>query len=187
MRCSRPRAFPGTVALDLFNTLGSLSKEEFDERCSERDRSLRDRGVTFAHSGEELPFPLDPIPRLIGAREWTGLELGIVQRVRALEAFLADIYADGEIFKDNIVPRRLITTSEHFHREAAGIESANKVRIHVAGIDVVRDKKGVFCVLEDNIRIPSGSSYVAENRRTMARIFPELFASHRILPVASYV
>ena len=177
---------PRPAVLDLYETLSGLSPEEFDERCHERDRSLRDRGITFAHSGEELPFPLDPIPRLIDASEWATIEAGVVQRVRALEMFLGDVYGEGAAFADKILPRNLVTTSKHFQRSAFGIEAPNRTRIHVAGIDLVRDQKGAFRVLEDNVRTPSGSSYVVENRRTMARIFPELFASHRIRPVDNY-
>jgi uncharacterized circularly permuted ATP-grasp superfamily protein len=110
----------------------------------------------------------------------------VVQRVKALEAFLTDLYSQAHILEDRVVPRRLVTTSEHFHRAAFGIEPANGVRIHVAGVDVVRGADGKFCVLEDNVRCPSGVSYVVENRRMKARIFPELFASHRVLPVNGY-
>lgn len=177
---------PRPIAFGLYDTLRSLSPAEFDERCAERDRSFRDRGVTFALSGEEMPFPLDPIPRLIGADEWQVIELGVIQRVRALEAFLADIYGEGQVFKDRIVPKRLVTTSRNFSRAAFGVVPANRVRIHVSGVDLVRNRQGRFCVLEDNIRIPSGSSYVVENRRTMARIFPELFASNHVRPVDRY-
>lgn len=177
---------PRPEAKGLYDTLRELSAAEFEERCLERDRSLRDRGVTFAHSGEEVPFPLDPVPRLIDAEEWTTIELGVAQRVRALEAFLHDVYGKGEVFADGLMPRRLIYTSKYFQRAAVGLDSASQVRIHVAGIDLVRDVAGEFRVLEDNVRIPSGSSYVVENRRTMARIFPELFRSHRIRPVANY-
>jgi len=177
---------PRSASFGLYDTLRSLSPEEFEERCAERDRSLRDRGVTFAHSGEEVPFPLDPVPRLIDAEEWATIEAGVIQRVRALEAFLRDVYTAGQVLADGIVPRRIIVTSRHFQRASFGVESPNHVRIHVAGIDLVRDREGRFRVLEDNVRVPSGSSYVVENRRTMARIFPELFASHHIRPVANY-
>lgn len=177
---------PRLAAVGLYETLGALSLAEFEERCIERDRSLRDRGVTFAHSGEEVPFPLDPVPRLIDALEWESIERGVTQRVRALEAFLHDVYGLGEVFKEGIVPRRLVYTSKYFQRAAFNVEAHNHVRIHVAGIDLIRDRMGDFRVLEDNIRIPSGSSYVVENRRTMARIFPELFSSQRIQPVANY-
>src|SRR5205814_1561499 len=128
----------------------------------------------------------DLVPRVSTASEWAKLERGIVQRVRALEAFLADVYGDGQIVRDGVLPRRLITSCEHFHREAAGIVPPNGVRIHVAGIDIVRDAQGNFRVLEDNLRSPSGVSYVMENRRTMARVFPNLFATHRVRAVGDY-
>ncbi|MHB8467923.1 MAG: circularly permuted type 2 ATP-grasp protein, partial [Acidimicrobiales bacterium] len=170
----------------LHETLESLSSADLEERCTARDRSFRDQGITFSLSGEERPFPLDLVPRIIAADEWATIEKGVVQRVRALERFLADIYGPGEILAAGIVPRRLITTSTHFHRSAHGVEPPNGVRILVAGIDLVRDTDGRFRVLEDNLRTPSGISYVVENRRTMARVFPELFTSHRVRPVAGY-
>ncbi|MCV7110830.1 circularly permuted type 2 ATP-grasp protein, partial [Mycolicibacterium setense] len=100
--------------------------------------------------------------------------------------YLDDIYGDQEILRDGVIPRRLITSCEHFHREAVGIIPPNGVRIHVAGIDLIRDERGDFRVLEDNLRSPSGVSYVIENRRTMARVFPNLFATHRVRAVDDY-
>ena len=126
------------------------------------------------------------MPRVISAAEWTRLERGITQRVRALEHYLDDIYGEQEILRDGVIPRRLVTSCEHFHREAVGIAPPNGVRIHVAGIDLVRDAKGEFRVLEDNLRSPSGVSYVMENRRSMARVFPNLFATHRVRAVGDY-
>jgi len=180
------RGAPRSLAENLYEVFASLSAEELQERCLESERSFRDRGITFSLSGEERTFPFDPIPRLISGGEWAIVEAGVIQRVRALEAFLADVYGKGEIFDAGVVPRRLVQTSAHFHRAVAGIVPANGVRIHVSGIDLVRDATGHFRVLEDNVRIPSGVSYVIENRRTMARVFPELFASHSIKPVAEY-
>ncbi|MGC8514169.1 MAG: circularly permuted type 2 ATP-grasp protein, partial [Acidimicrobiales bacterium] len=171
------RGSPRPGARALCDILQSLSGAELESRASARDRMFRDRGITFQLSGEERPFPLDLIPRLIVEDEWQELERGIVQRVKALEALLADVYGAGRIFADGVIPRRLVTSSEHFHRAAWGIEPPNGVRVHVAGIDVVRGGDGNFYVLEDNLRCPSGVSYVIENRRMMARIFPELFAS----------
>jgi uncharacterized circularly permuted ATP-grasp superfamily protein len=149
-------------------------------------RAFIDQGITFSLSGQERPFPLDLVPRVISAAEWSRLERGITQRVKALEMYLADIYGDQEILNDGVIPRRLITSCEHFHREAVGIVPPNGVRIHVAGIDLIRDEKGNFRVLEDNLRSPSGVSYVMENRRTMARVFPNLFATHRVRAVDDY-
>jgi len=123
---------------------------------------------------------------VISAAEWTRLERGITQRVKALECYLDDVYGDQEILNDGVIPRRVVTSCEHFYRQAAGIVPPNGVRIHVAGIDLIRDEKGSFRVLEDNLRSPSGVSYVMENRRTMARVFPNLFATHRVRAVDDY-
>jgi len=179
----RPRAHYRT----LFEQIQTLSRSDFEERCGMRDRVFSDRGVTFAFSGEEeRPFPLDLVPRIMSAAEWSIVERGVGQRVLALERFLADVYGPGEIMRDRVVPRRLVVTSKHFHRAVAGIEPAGDVRVHVAGIDLVRDGEGRLCVLEDNVRTPSGISYVVENRRAMTHVFPELFASHRVRAVANY-
>jgi uncharacterized circularly permuted ATP-grasp superfamily protein len=170
----------------LYESLAPAVPAELGARAEALDRALVDQGITFSLSGQERPFPLDLIPRVITATEWTRLERGIVQRVRALEAFLADVYGDQQIIRDGVLPRRLITSCEHFHRQAARLTPPNGVRVHVAGIDVVRDEDGVFRVLEDNLRSPSGVSYVMENRRTMARVFPDLFAKHRVRAVGDY-
>jgi uncharacterized circularly permuted ATP-grasp superfamily protein len=179
-------AEPRPPYLALYQVLQALSSEDLDERSVARDRSLRDQGITFSLSGEERPFPLDLMPRIISAEEWDTIEQGVIQRVQALEQFLADVYGAGEILKDGIVPRSLVTTSTHFHRSAFGINPAKGTRIHVAGIDLIRDSDGHFKALEDNLRTPSGVSYVIENRRTMTRVFPELFGSQRIRPVEDY-
>ena len=176
---------PHTKAL--YDALQLLTSADLAERCAARDRSFRDQGVTFSHSGGESVFPLDLIPRLIPAGEWDVIEAGVVQRVRALEAFLADVYGEQEVLKDGIVPYSLVSTSTNFQRPAAGIKPANGVRIHLSGIDLVRDMQGVMRVLEDNLRVPSGMSYVVENRRTMARVFPGLFLQQHVEPVAGHV
>jgi uncharacterized circularly permuted ATP-grasp superfamily protein len=177
---------PRAPSAALYDCLQALSAEDFAGRCAARDRAFLDQGITFSFSGEERPFPLDLVPRVISAVEWSVVERGVAQRVRALEAFLDDIYGSGEILSDGLVPRKLVVTSKHFHRAAAGIRSPNGVRVHVAGIDLARGPDGRFCVLEDNVRTPSGISYVIENRRTMARVMPSLFASHRVRPVDGY-
>ena len=159
---------------------------ELEARAEALGRAFIDQGITFSLSGQERPFPLDLVPRVISAAEWTRLERGIRQRVKALEMYLDDIYGEQEILRDGVIPRRLVTSCEHFHREAVGIVPPNGVRIHVAGIDLVRDGQGTFRVLEDNLRSPSGVSYVMENRRTMARVFPNLFAPHRVRAVGDY-
>ena len=185
-RCSSRPECLARPAQNLFEVLQATPPEDFESLGSARDRAFRDRGVTFQLSGEERPFPLDLVPRVIGREEWAALAAGVVQRVRALEALLADLHGRGQILADGVLPRRLVTSSDHFHREAYGIEPTNGVRVHVAGIDVVRDHDGRFRVLEDNILCPSGVSYVLENRRLMARVLPQLFMTHRVMPVNSY-
>ncbi len=170
----------------IHTALEPSSSADLGARSDALGRAFIDQGITFSLSGQERPFPLDQVPRVIAAGEWSRLERGIKQRVKALEMFLADIYGDQEILRDGVVPKRLVTSCEHFHREAIGIVPPNGVRIHVAGIDLIRDAQGTFRVLEDNLRSPSGVSYVMENRRTMARVFPDLFATHRVRAVGDY-
>nr|WP_133696864.1 MULTISPECIES: circularly permuted type 2 ATP-grasp protein [unclassified Mycolicibacterium] len=170
----------------IFAELAPSDADELEARAEALGRAFIDQGITFSLSGQERPFPLDLVPRVISAAEWSRLERGITQRVKALEMYLDDIYGDQEILRDGVIPRRLITSCEHFHRQAAGINPPNGVRIHVAGIDLVRDAQGTFRVLEDNLRSPSGVSYVMENRRTMARVFPNLFSTHRVRAVGDY-
>lgn len=170
----------------VFEALQSLSGADLAERCLTRDRSFRDQGITFSLSGEERPFPLDLIPRVIGSDEWVTIEAGVIQRVEALEAFLADIYGAGRILDEGVVPRRLVLSSTNFHRAASGVDPVNGVRVHVAGIDIVRGDGGRMFVLEDNVRTPSGISYVIENRRAMTQVLPELFTSQGVQTVAEY-
>jgi uncharacterized circularly permuted ATP-grasp superfamily protein len=170
----------------IYAELAPSDASELKARAEALSRAFLDQGITFSLSGQERPFPLDLVPRVISGAEWSRLERGIIQRVKALEMYLDDIYGDQEILADGVIPRRLITSCEHFHRQAVGILPPNGVRIHVAGIDLIRDDKGNFRVLEDNLRSPSGVSYVMENRRTMARVFPNLFATHRVRAVDDY-
>jgi uncharacterized circularly permuted ATP-grasp superfamily protein len=170
----------------IYAELAPSDASELEARAEALGRAFIDQGITFSLSGQERPFPLDLVPRVISAAEWSRLERGITQRVKALEMYLDDVYGDQEILRDGVIPRRLVTSCEHFHRQAAGIVPPNGVRIHVAGIDVIRDDRGNFRVLEDNLRSPSGVSYVMENRRTMARVFPNLFATHRVRAVDDY-
>ncbi|CAO5255011.1 circularly permuted type 2 ATP-grasp protein [Frankia sp. AgKG'84/4] len=177
---------PREVYTALYDALQPLTSADLAARKVALDRAFRDAGITFNLFGEERPFPLDLVPRLVSDSEWSVIERGVTQRVLALEAFLADIYGPAQVLADGIVPRRLVLTSAHFHRAAHGIDPPNGVRAQVSGIDLVRDEAGGFRVLEDNVRVPSGVSYVIENRRAMTRVFPELFATHRVRPVADY-
>jgi uncharacterized circularly permuted ATP-grasp superfamily protein len=166
--------------------LEALALPDLAARGSALSSAFTDAGVTFSLSGEERPFPLDVVPRLFTTEEWDLVERGVTQRVLALEAFLADVYGEGRIFDSGLLPRKLVTTSAHFHRAAHGFSPANGVRVHVSGIDLVRDVNGDLRVLEDNLRTPSGVSYVLENRRTMARVLPDLFGGERVRRVSGY-
>jgi uncharacterized circularly permuted ATP-grasp superfamily protein len=170
----------------LLTALQPLDPGELRYRADQMARVFTDRGVTFDHAGEERPFPLDLIPRIIDATEWDHISRGVRQRVLAHEAFLADVYGSGQVFADGVLPRQVVLTSQNFRREAAGLIPPDGVRVHVAGIDLVRDEQGRFRVLEDNLRTPSGVSYVVENRLAMTRTFPALFAEQHVNPVDEY-
>ena len=163
-----------------------LGPTGLEERARLRDAYLDQQGITFTLSGRERPLPMDLIPRIITASEWRVIETGVVQRIRALEAFLSDLYGPAEVLADGIIPRKLVLTSSHFHRAANGFDPPNGVRIHVSGIDLIRDEAGQFCVLEDNLRNPSGVSYVLENRRAQAHVLPEVFAGHMVRSIEEY-
>lgn len=180
---------PGTARdsyKEIHAALAQMTQDELRGRTDALASSYLAQGVTFDFAGEERPFPLDAVPRVIDQAEWVSVEAGIKQRVKALEAFLADIYGPQNAVKDGVIPAKLVTSSSHFHREAAGIEPANGVRIQVSGIDLIRDEAGTWRVLEDNVRVPSGVSYVISNRRVMAQTLPELFVSMRVRPVGDY-
>ncbi|MBE0010726.1 MULTISPECIES: circularly permuted type 2 ATP-grasp protein [unclassified Arthrobacter] len=166
--------------------LSELNLADVTARADSMARTFLDRGVTFDYAGEERPFPLDIVPRVISGTDWQVLEQGVTQRVRALEAFLNDVYDKMSVVADGVIPRRLITSSAHFHRQVSGFDPAGGVRVHISGIDVVRDQEGTFRVLEDNVRVPSGVSYVLENRRAMAKGLPEAFGQQHIRPVEEY-
>jgi uncharacterized circularly permuted ATP-grasp superfamily protein len=160
------------------------------QKREEADRAFHRLGITFAVTGEESGterlIPFDLVPRIIAASEWETLERGLVQRVRALNAFLDDIYHDQRILEGGPVPAERILGNTQYRAEMRGVEVPGRIYAHVAGIDVVRAGEGEFYVLEDNLRVPSGVSYMLENRKMMMRLFPELFAQHRIAPVAHY-
>ena len=179
-------AAPREPQAELHRVLDRLSPEELHDRARLRDAYLDRNGITFTLGERERPLPMDLIPRILTAQEWAVIEAGVVQRIEALEMFLSDVYGPGEVLAEGIVPRRLVTTSTHFHRQAWGMQPANGVRIHISGIDLIRDEEGRFRVLEDNLRNPSGVSYVLQNRRTLAHVLPEVFAGHVVRPVAEY-
>ena len=168
------------------SSLAQMGPEDVSARASRLARAFMDQGVTFDLDGEERPFPLDVVPRIFTAAEWTRVADGVAQRVRALELFLADVYGAARIVSDGLIPHEVVTSSPGFVRAAFGYTPPNGVRIHVAGIDVIRDEDGEFRVLEDNLRSPSGVSYVLANRAAMARVLPELFWGQPIQMVTDY-
>ncbi len=175
-----------TAYQQVYGALAQMSEAELRARADALSSSYLTQGVTFDFAGEERPFPVDVVPRVVSAAEWDHVAPGVSQRVRALESFLADVYGPQECVQDGVVPRQVIVSSSHFHREVRGITPPNGVRVHVSGIDIIRDGEDTWRVLEDNVRVPSGVSYVLANRRSMAQTFPELFAALRIRPVADY-
>ena len=159
-------------------------------RSRQAELFFRRMGITFAVYGDaessERLIPFDVVPRIIGAAEWAGLEAGLTQRVRAINLFLADVYGAQECLKAGIVPAELILTNPHYAPEMQGRRPPRGVWVHIAGVDLVRTGEDGFYVLEDNCRTPSGVSYMLENREMMMRLFPDLFAEHRIRPVETY-
>ncbi len=176
---------------ELVQRLSEMDPRELDERARTVEETFRNLGITFAvygaDEGVERTWPMDLIPRIISAPEWASIEAGLAQRVRALNAFLEDVYVgDGSVIGDGVIPRWLVHSSDGFCREAQGIAVARSVRCIVSGIDLVRDEEGTFRVLEDNLRVPSGISYVLENRAAMQRAFPVVFARHAVRSVDDY-
>src|SRR5271155_194488 len=175
----------------LLEKLGGMAPSQFEERRKLADLSFLLQGITFTvysdGRGTERLFPFDLIPRIIPHAEWQRIESGLAQRVVALNLFLQDVYGKQSIFKDRQIPRSLVYSCPHFRREAIGVEVPHGIHTHICGIDLVRDSKsGEFFVLEDNVRTPSGVSYVLENRLVMTRTFPDAFQDSEVLPVNHY-
>jgi uncharacterized circularly permuted ATP-grasp superfamily protein len=174
----------------LARTLGRLGRDEILARVADVDTALLQRGVTFTvyadAEGTERVFPFDIIPRILTAEEWARIERGIQQRVRAVNAFIYDVYHSERILREKRVPRELVYSSKNYNREMINVDVPHDVYIHVSGIDLIRDDKGTFMVLEDNCRTPSGISYVLENRDVLKRSFPDLFADYAVCPVDDY-
>lgn len=180
----RPRAEVLTRRLE------TLSEGELQRRQKAADLTLLNMGITFSvygHSaGTEKVWPFDLIPRIVDSSEWKFIERGLKQRITALNLFIDDIYHDARILRDGVVPEDLIRHAQCFLPPCAGLNPPGGVWSHITGTDLVRDGDGKFYVLEDNLRCPSGVSYVLENREVMKRTFPQVFGGLRILPVEDY-
>ena len=175
----------------VFGRFSSMAPAQFGERRKLADLSFLLQGITFTvyndGRGTERLFPFDLVPRILPQSEWAHIERGLTQRVIALNLFLQDLYGKQLILKDRKIPTALVYSCRHFRREMIGLEVPHGIYTHICGIDLVRDSEtGEFFVLEDNVRTPSGISYVLENRLVMTRTFPEAFQEHEVLPVNNY-
>ena len=168
----------------------AFSQEDFVKRQAAIDRAFVEHGVTFTvysdDRGTERIFPFDPVPRIIPAGEWEVIERGLLQRITALNLFLHDIYHEAGIVEDGIIPEHVITSAAHYRPELKGFDLPGDVYVHICGSDLIRDQDGRYVVLEDNLRCPSGVSYVLENRQVMMRSFPQLYQEMNVRPVGQY-
>jgi uncharacterized circularly permuted ATP-grasp superfamily protein len=164
--------------------------DKIAQKRDEAERAFHRVGITFAvygeDSGTERLIPFDIVPRIIPAAEWRVLERGLKQRVQALNLFLKDIYHEQNILKAGVIPPERVLGNAQFRREMQGMDVPGEIYAHIAGVDIVRAGEGEYYVLEDNLRVPSGVSYMLENRKMMMRLFPELFATQAIKPVEHY-
>ena len=174
----------------LAETLAKLPHDELQRRKQSADISFLTQGITFTvygrDEGTERIFPYDLLPRLITAREWEQIERGLTQRITALNHFLRDIYSEARILNERVVPKELVYSCKQFRRQMRGLQVPRNVYIAVIGSDLLRLNTGEFVVLEDNLRVPSGVSYMLTNRRVMKRTFPQLFHSYGVRPIERY-
>jgi uncharacterized circularly permuted ATP-grasp superfamily protein len=175
----------------LYEQLNRLGPRELARRHDLAMQMFRNHGITFAvypdAQGTEKVFPFDIIPRVISAQTWRRLEAGLKQRLAALNLFLDDVYSRKLILRQGAIPPEIVLTSPQYLREIEGLPVPHGIHCHIAGIDLVRDREGDFFVLEDNLRTPSGVSYVLANRHVMKRVLPDLFAGYPVRPVEGYV
>ena len=181
---------PRPMARTLAKNIESLEPGEMAARQRAADRALVQMGITFNVYGEqagvEKTLPFDLVPRIVPSQEWDRIERGLKQRIQALNLFIADLYSDQRILKDGVIPAHVIESSKGFRRQCLGMKPPRGIWCHITGTDLVRSGDGEIYVLEDNLRCPSGVSYVLENRHLMKSLFPEVFAQSRIRPVANY-
>ncbi len=175
---------------DLAKFLRRSSLKEMNERRHDAELAIRTMGITFTvySEGENIDreWPFDIIPRTILNSEWQKIEIGLKQRLAALNHFITDLYNDEKIIKDKVIPREILATSKDFRKECIGVTPQFGVWAHICGTDLIRDTDGTMYVLEDNLRVPSGVSYMLENRNISKRVLPELFEDYNILPMDDY-
>lgn len=174
----------------LYEQIGGLSSQAFEERRRAADASFMYQGITFTvyseQEGIERIFPFDLVPRIIPAREWEVLERGLSQRVVALNHFLWDVYHEQRIVREKVLSPEIVFGAANFRREMIGIDVPGRVYAHITGSDLIRDERGDYFVLEDNLRSPSGVSYMLENRQAMKRVFPRLFSRYDVRAIEHY-
>jgi uncharacterized circularly permuted ATP-grasp superfamily protein len=174
----------------LHRRLLELPAAELHRRQQAADTSFLHQGITFTvygrEEGTERIFPYDLLPRILSSAEWATIEQGLSQRITALNEFLKDIYGEGKILKDGVVPRELVYSCKHYRLEMRGIQVPGEIYISIVGTDLVRLDDGRFAVLEDNLRVPSGVSYMLANRRVMKRVFPTLFGNYGVRSIDHY-
>ena len=183
----KPRPFVKQV-VEFFS---AMSEEDTAQYKTAADLAIKEMGITFTVYNDEegsidRAWPFDIVPRIIASSEWSKIEKGLKQRVRALNLFIDDLYGEQRIVKDKVFPKELLEKSKNFRKECIGIRPKHQVWAHICGSDLVRDADGTMYVLEDNLRVPSGVSYMLENRSIMKRTFPELFDENSVLPVNDY-
>ncbi len=174
----------------LYQALRELPASEFRRRQQVSDLSFLHQGITFTvygrKEGTERIFPNDLLPRIVTSEEWTHIEKGLAQRITALNLFLKDLYHEGRILNDGVVPRELVYSCKHFRRQMRGLNVRKDIYVTVAGTDLIRMPSGEFVVLEDNLRVPSGVSYMLVSRQVMKRIFPDLFRQCGVQGIEHY-
>ncbi len=174
----------------LLSHFATLPKDELKRRKRSADLSFLNQGITFTvygrDEGTERIFPYDLLPRIVTDAEWQVVERGLTQRITALNLFLKDIYNEGRILADRVVPREVVYSCKQFRRQMSGLQVPRNVYIAICGTDLIRLESGEFVVLEDNLRVPSGVSYMLTNRRVMKRIFPHLFRTYKVRPIEQY-
>jgi len=186
----RAPGHPRPAAEELARYLSSLSDRQLKARQSSAEQAIVEMGITFTvySDGENVDraWPLDIIPRIIDETEWRVIEAGLKQRLQALNLFIDDVYHEQKIVRDGVVPKELLLSSKDYLPQCQGIDPPLNVWAHICGTDLVRNNDGTIYVLEDNLRVPSGVSYMLENRSVIKRVFPELFGNYRVKPVDAY-
>src|SRR6266853_1754921 len=174
----------------LFDELRAASHTELGQRQMEADKAFLTQGITFTvygdNQGTERIFPFDLVPRMITAAEWATIDRGLTQRLTAINLFLKDVYNDGRILTEGVVPRDLVQSCRHYRREMRGVQVHRDIYVSIAGTDLIRLEDGRFVVLEDNLRVPSGVSYMLANREVTKRVLPGLFDRYHVSPIAHY-